>query len=197
MQLSNADLTAAIAMGISSSISGQGVPPSSSARSAKLYMRPGRTSFLSAYDSVRDPEISNPRSRLRRPVDARRCGAQSDQRSVGVLTPGRGTRTIIIGSAIAVHAPSPAATSPVLPPSSPPGREIRGFHAPGPGESSAATEGWAGGGSAWEPPSRSFLRDVVAGRVALPLAHRDPCGRAGRSAGTSYELRLQDPSQLR
>ena len=42
----------AIAMGISSSISGQGVPPSSSARSAKLYMRPGRTSFLSAYDSM-------------------------------------------------------------------------------------------------------------------------------------------------
>ena len=52
LQLSNADLTAAIAMGISSSISGQGVPPSSSARSAKLYMRPGRTSFLSAYDSM-------------------------------------------------------------------------------------------------------------------------------------------------
>ena len=94
---------------------------------------------------ARDPEISDPRSRPCRPVDARRCGAQSDQRSVGVLTPGRGTRTIIIGSAIAVHAPSPAATSPVLPPSSPPGREIRGSHAPGPGESSAATEGWAGG----------------------------------------------------
>ena len=52
LQLSNADLTAAIAMGISSSISGQGVPPSSSARSAKLYFNPGRTSFLSAYDSM-------------------------------------------------------------------------------------------------------------------------------------------------
>jgi hypothetical protein len=49
--LSNADSTASIALGIISLISGQGVPRSS-ARSANVYFLPGRTSPISAYDSM-------------------------------------------------------------------------------------------------------------------------------------------------